>query len=292
MGKAQGNMDQDEEQADPEEQMNPQMEIDAAAEAAMDDAAADPFSLGDEGLFKSLVCKRAPSGEAFVGYKLRGQPLVLSSQVDGLPLVSLHLMVQDPHRGLMVASGIEGEPFLGVVNADNVDVAFAMTNLTNDVLMFDIGGDARAIEPEHWEKKDTGFYSGRHRNDKRVNQSNILYPFRTNVCDRNFQSQSTQSALVQTLHVKVSTSGAAESTDLADVASTLKLHVYPKKNTPNEQRFESTVWGTMDTEIVVANPALLNEPDLECNLIRGDALKEASEHLNVPAETLLVLLGI
>merc|ERR1712144_33462 len=106
--------------------------IDGALEAA---AAADPFSLEEEGLFKSLVCKRAPSGEAFVGYKLLGQPLVLSSQVDGLPLVSLHLLVRDPHRGLMVASGVEGEPFLGVVNVDDVDVAFAMTNLTNDVLM-------------------------------------------------------------------------------------------------------------------------------------------------------------
>merc|ERR1711959_807227 len=292
MGKAQGNMDQDEEQADPEEQMNPQMEIDAAAEAAMDDAAADPFSLGDEGLFKSLVCKRAPSGEAFVGYKLRGQPLVLSSQVDGLPLVSLHLMVQDPHRGLMVASGVEGEPFLGVVNVDDVDVAFAMTNLTNDVLMFDIGGDARAIEEEHWEKKDTSFYSGRHRNNKRVNQSNILYPFRTNICDRNFQSQSAESNHVQTLHLKAAVADGAQNDAVAEqLAAALELHVYPKKSTPNEHRFASTKWGTHDSLIVVANPALLNEAT-ECNLVRGDALKEASEHLGVQPEMLLQLLGI
>ena len=131
--------------------------IDGALEAA---AAADPFSLEEDGLFKSLVCKRAPSGEAFVGYKVLGQPLVLSSRLDGLPIVALHLMVREPYRGLMVSSGVEGEPFLGVVNADDQDIAFAMTNLTNDVLMFDIGGEAREIEEEYWERKDTSFYTG------------------------------------------------------------------------------------------------------------------------------------
>jgi len=201
-------------------------------------------------------------------------------------------MVREPYRGLMVSSGVEGEPFLGVVNADDQDIAFAMTNLTNDVLMFDIGGEAREIEEEYWERKDTSFYTGKHRNDRRINQSNILYPFRTNICDRNFQSHTAESNLVQTLHVKAA-AAATESTDTAadGLASALQLHVYPKKNTPNEQRFESTQWGLHDTVIVVANPALLNEPT-ECNLVRGDALKEASEHLSVPPEQLLQMLGV
>ena len=110
---------------DPQEitdQADAPMDVDADAQGedvAGVDRAADPFFLGDEGLFKSLVCKRAPSGEAFVGYKLLGQPLILSSRVDGLPIVALHLLVQEPYRGLMVTSGGEGEPFLGVVKKNN-----------------------------------------------------------------------------------------------------------------------------------------------------------------------------
>ena len=127
----------------------------------------DPFSLSESGLFQSVVCKTSESGEAFVGYKLLGQPLVLSSLVDGLPLCSLHILVPEPHRGLMVTSGEAGDTFLGVINADDQDVAFAMTNLTNDILMFDIGGDERSIEPEFWECRDKSFYTGKHRNDKR-----------------------------------------------------------------------------------------------------------------------------
>eukprot|EP00657_Telonema_sp_P-1_P007180 TRINITY_DN26875_c0_g1_i1.p1 TRINITY_DN26875_c0_g1~~TRINITY_DN26875_c0_g1_i1.p1 ORF type:complete len:378 (-),score=67.71 TRINITY_DN26875_c0_g1_i1:293-1426(-) len=177
---------------------------------------------------------------------------------------------------------------LGVITADNQDVAFALTNLTNDVLMMDIGGSARHIEQEHWTKTDTSFWSGQHRNDGRINKSNILWPFKPNICDQHHSHDSNQ---VHTLRVRAAQEG-NQSQALAPLSlPILDLHVYPQHSTPTARRFASTRWSTQDAVIVVGTPALLSEP-MNHTIVRGDALREAADHLQMEPDQLLDMLGV
>ena len=90
---------------------------------------------------------------------------------------------------------------------------------------FDIGGSAREKEEEHWGKTDTGFWNGKHRNDSRINRSNILWPFTPNVCDQDNRDASND---VHTLRVKAteqqsSEAGAPDGNAL--LAAAFSLHV-------------------------------------------------------------------
>ena len=60
----------------------------------MEDEDRDPFGL-DGVLFSFVAARMQPSGEAFTAYRLRGQPMILRSQIDGLPICALHLLVVD-----------------------------------------------------------------------------------------------------------------------------------------------------------------------------------------------------
>ena len=129
----------------------------------------DPFALSSySNLFHIEASTASESGEVGAVYLLNGHPMVLSSLVDGLPICTLHLIViQSGGQGLIardvndptgsrpcqtpfkyrnhltptlmnISTTIQG--FLGIVSKDDQQIALAMTNLTNDVLMFDIGG--------------------------------------------------------------------------------------------------------------------------------------------------------
>ena len=208
--------------------------------------------------------------------------MVLRSLVDGLPICALHLLVVDGNSHALIARGHLQDSFLGIVSKDDTQIALVMTNLTNDVLMLDIGGTARERDAEFWDRSDVSFWSGCHRNDGRINRSNILFPFRPNVCDQNFQLQQATGE-VRSLRLRAaaptaSPSSSSSSSSFADAApstsdaprmpaspfcssddSGFALHVYPVYGSATARRFERTAWACDESVIVVGNPALLNE---------------------------------
>jgi hypothetical protein len=265
----------------------------------MDEDTEDPFNLDGE-LFNLIAFRLQASGEAFAAYRMGGQPMVLRSLVDGLPICALHLLVVDGNSHALIARG-NLDSFLGVVSKDDTQIALVMTNLTNDVLMLDIGGTARERDPEFWDRSDVSFWSGCHRNDGRINRSNILFPFRPNVCDQNFQHMQTTGE-VRSLRLRAaapaSCSSPASSSSSATAApstsdspgvpaslassddSGFALHVYPVYGSATARRFDRTAWACDESVIVVGNPALLQER-LDHKVLRGEAVKEAAEHYDV-----------
>lgn len=256
---------------------------------------ADPFHL-DSQLFE-YVTHRVQHGQAFVAYKLLGSPMVLHSLVDGLPLAALHLRVPDGgrHRDASGARALIARrpdmgdgSFLGVITADNQEFELVMTNLTTDsVLMFDIGGDSRAMEPAFWEHTDKTFWSGRHRNDRRLNRSNILWPMVPNACSENhmhFQEFGEHRRLV--LRAKEaaasvasrpsSAAGARGDTPSDEDFDGFPLHVYPKYGSQAAGRFESTSWTCPETIMVVGNPALLDGDFREGHNIQLEAAQRGA----------------
>mmetsp|Transcript_63242 Transcript_63242/g.137564 ORF Transcript_63242/g.137564 Transcript_63242/m.137564 type:complete len:529 (-) Transcript_63242:28-1614(-) len=224
----------------------------------------DPFRL-DGDLFDH-VTHIVHHGEAFAAYRLRGHPMVLRSLVDGLPLACLHLRVAGPHSD--VASLISRRPekdneYLGIISADEQEFELVMTNLTTDqVMMFDIGGVPREREADYWDLTDASYWSGRHRNDQRLNRSNILWPMTSNVCSENnlhFQECGEHRRLV--LRARASTSAdpaGSAALGSADVDVGYPLHVYPKFGSRTAEKFARTAWSCPATILVVGTPALLD----------------------------------
>jgi len=244
----------------------------------------DPLRL-DSSLFE-YVTHRTEHGEVFVAYRVRGHPMILHSLVDGLPLASLHLRPA-PSRNGTAGNDVralvsrrpgkgEGE-FLGILSADNQDFEVVMTNLTTDtVMMFDIGGVARKLEDAFWEKTDASFWSGQHRNDRRLNRSNIVWPMTPNVCSENnfyFQDHGEHRRLV--LRAKAPIGGGSTSStnngrtkddpgspgnisDPSAVEEGFPVFVYPKHGSRTADKFTRTAWSCPETILVVGTPSLLD----------------------------------
>lgn len=283
----------------------------------------DPLGLDGE-LFQ-YVAHRQDHGEAFVCYRLLGRPIVLHSLEDGLPLASLHLRVASrrgdrgqgpPAQALIARRPDRGDSeFLGIITADGQEFELVMTNLTaNDVLMFDIGGETRVREEQHWERTDASFWSERHRNDRRLNRSNILWPMIPNVCSENhlyFQDRGEHRQLVLRARASGGERSPATRQSFAeeDVANALgfPLHVYPKFGTRTAERFARTSWSCPETILVIGTPSLLEGDFREGHNIQEerprapptlatsepqDEAAQAAATLGVPRERLLRVLGL
>jgi len=277
-------------------------------------AQADPLGLDGE-LFK-YITHRVQHGEAFVAYKLLGNPMVLHSAVDGLPLACLHLRAatgrgarpQQRATQALVARRPDRGPsdFLGIVGADDQEFELVMTNLTaSDLMMFDIGGAPRAREEDFWERTEASFWSGSHRNDRRLNRSNILWPMRPNVCSENhlhFLDHQEHRQLV--LRAKSSSptadiAGLDRSTIGAESCDGYPLFVYPKYGSRIGDKFAKTSWSCPETILVVGAPALLDSDirdyhNIVVEMPRSDVdiIDEAAASFGVSRERLLQALGI
>lgn len=278
----------------------------------------DPLGLDGE-LFE-YVTHRQHHGEAFVAYRLLGRPMVLHSVEDGLPLASLHLRVagrSSDAQALVVRRPDRGEgDFLGIITADNQEFELIMTNLTaNDVLMFDIGGSPRAREAEFWERTEASFWSGSHRNDRRLNRSNILWPMTPNTCSENhlyFQDHQEHRRLV----LRGRPSDAADA-PMGSIDQTVDakaqdfegfpLFVYPKHGSRTAERFARTSWSCPETIMVIGTPSLLDSDFREGHNIQVerpqptpgregaeplDQAGQAAASLGVGRDRLLQVLGI
>uniref|UniRef100_A0A7S0B8F4 RING-type domain-containing protein n=1 Tax=Pyrodinium bahamense TaxID=73915 RepID=A0A7S0B8F4_9DINO len=230
----------------------------------------DPFGLDGE-LFEYLT-HAEQHGEAFVGYRVRGHPMVLFSE-DGTALASLHLRATGDGAGSALIARRPDDPtsFLGVLTTDGQAFALVMTNLTTDgVMMMDVGGEARHREPRFWEKTDKSFWSGQHRNDNRLNRSNILWPMTPNVCQESFlhfqqTGASRQLRLLarnQSASSKASPGGCITSGD----GGSFPLFVYPKYGSRAAARFARTTWACPETVVIVGTPALLDGASEDYNI--------------------------
>mmetsp|Transcript_76393 Transcript_76393/g.151108 ORF Transcript_76393/g.151108 Transcript_76393/m.151108 type:complete len:532 (+) Transcript_76393:65-1660(+) len=231
----------------------------------------DPFGLDGE-LFEYL-CHKEQHGEAFVGYRVKGHAMVLISE-GGTALASLHLRPAHKASGKALIARKPGDPtgFLGVSTVDGLAFMLVMTNLTTDgVMMMDIGGELRHREPQFWDRNDKTFWSGRHRNDRRLNRSNILWPMTPNVCEDSFMhyQQTGASRQLQLLsHTSRSslTAGSVGSSGSGEGEGSFPLFVYPKYGSRAVSRFQKTVWACPESIIVVGTPALLDGPTEEHNI--------------------------
>lgn len=186
--------------------------------------------------------------------------MVLCSVEDGTALASLHVRAAaGPRRGsgqaLIAMQPDDPALFHGILNVDGQAFELVMTNLTTDgVLMMDIGGEQRHQEPEFWGRTDKSFWSRRHRNDQRLNRSNILWPMAPNVCDDSFLHFQ-ETGVSRQLQLLARQSGAAGGEGAAEV--TYPIFVYPKFGSRAAERFERTAWCCPETLVVVGTPALL-----------------------------------
>mmetsp|Transcript_48033 Transcript_48033/g.102947 ORF Transcript_48033/g.102947 Transcript_48033/m.102947 type:complete len:593 (+) Transcript_48033:249-2027(+) len=293
------------------------------AESASGPTSADP--LGLEGELFEYISHKWDHGEAFVAYRVRGHPMILHSLVDGLPLASLHIRAVNSRShysgsspsssSSSVQSLIARRPdrgnseFLGIISSDNQEFELVMTNLTaHDVMMFDIGGVARSREEEYWERTDPSFWSGKHRNDHRLNRSNILWPLAPNICSENhlyFQESGEHRRLVLRARqpgqaASAEGSGTAES----DEFEGFSIFVYPKYGTKTAERFARTAWSCPEKIMVVGNPALLEANVREGHNIQADRSSNGgvpdpsdftgsvAASIGIPRERLLQVLGL
>jgi len=229
----------------------------------------DPFGLDGE-LFEYLTHVEQ-HGEAFAGYRVKGHPMVLFSE-DGTALASLHLRATGGRGGTALIARRPDDPsaFLGVLTVDGQAFALVMTNLTTDgVMMMDVGGELRHREPEFWDKNDKSFWSGRHRNDGRLNRSNILWPMVPNVCQESFlhfqqTGASRQLRLVARAHAASATSPSGSLSE--EGGGRFSLFVYPKHGSRAAARFARTTWACPEVIVVVGTPALLDGASEEYNI--------------------------
>lgn len=231
----------------------------------------DPF--GIHGALFEYLTHVEQHAEAFAGYRVKGNPMVLLSLVDGTALAAVHLrMVGGRGRALMARRPGENGGFQGVLAAEGRAFELVMTNLTTDtVLMVDIGGELRHIEPEFWGKSDKSFWSGRHRNDRRLNRSNIVWPMSPSVCDENnlhYQetgvSRRLQLLASCTSGVDVGGGGAEE--------MGFPVFVYPKHGSRASARFERTTWACPEAVVVLGSPQLAGDNIEEYNIQRDNPL--------------------
>lgn len=272
-------------------------------------ASREPFGLSRD-LFE-YITHREQNGEAFAGYRVLGHPMILQSLVDGSPLVSLHLKARNPHRcSALVARRPDAENlFQGVLSADNQTFELIMTNLTTeDVIMFDIGGDLRAREEEYWNLTDKTFWSGRHRNDARLNRSNILWPMQPNACaesNLHFQQTGERRRLVlraqDSLPVAPDTDSSHQGNPADQAALGYPLWVYPKHGSRTSGKFARTQWTCPETIIVVGTPALLHGDITSNHNIQLEApvarpghgpIETLAESFGFTSERLLEILGV
>jgi len=265
----------------------------------------DPFGL--DGQLFQCVAQQKGHGEMFVGYRLRGNPMVLHSLVDGSPLVSLHFRVARPGANALIARRPDRASFFqGVVSEDNQAFELVMTNLTTeDVIMFDIGGDARTREDEFWNHDDKSFWSGRHRNDQRLNGSNILWPMQPNVClENNFHFMETgerrQLILRRRDTAPVDSDNTAGNAARKHGSSTYPLLVYPKYGSRTASKFARTAWSCPESIVVIGNPSLVGAAREGCNIQveapRGNENDRGAEGVartfGVSVERLFEVLGV
>jgi hypothetical protein len=129
-------------------------------------------------LFELLYSKEH-LGEVFSAYRLLRYPVVLVG-VDNQPLVVLHVL------GTVGTSAVVGDDGnLRAVFPESQDFAISLTNLTDTVVLADIGGDVRRTDPEFADRSDRTFWSSTHRNDRRLNRPNILFPLATTRVEKN-----------------------------------------------------------------------------------------------------------
>lgn len=257
----------------------------------------DVFGLHSE-LFQFLASEEL-HGEAFAGYRALGHPMVLCA-ADGTALASLHLRPTESGVGLITRMP-EANKFQGVINEDGQHFELIMTNLTTDsILLMDIGGDARHQEPEFWELTTKTFWSGAHRNDGRLNRSNILWPMKPNTCSTSFLhfQQTGDSRRLRLLAHATGAEGAGELSATGNINS-YPIHVYPKYGSRLCPRFEQTYWCCPETVVVVGTPGLVESSLGDYNILVENPLARATtggweavvnlfaEHLGVSSERLL-----
>jgi len=226
----------------------------------------DPFGLDGE-LFEYLTHVEQ-HGEAFAGYRVKGHPIVLVSEEDGTALASLHLRPTGSGAGRALIARRPDDPsaFLGVLTVDGQAFALVMTNLTTDgVMMMDVGGEARRQEPEFWDRADKSFWSGRHRNDSRLNRSNILWPMTPNVCQESFLHFQ-QTGASRQLRLLARSGVSKSSTASPGGDSSFPLFVYPKHGSRAVARFARTTWACPETVVIVGTPALLDGASEDYNI--------------------------
>jgi len=230
------------------------------------DPTLDPFRL--DGEFFEYITHREHHGEAFVGYRVQGHPMVLFSLVDGSPLVSLHVRARSSGAHAFIARHPDQQgSFLGVVSTDNVAIELVMTNLTTeDVIMFDIGGAPRVRDDEFWEHNDRSFWSGGHRNDQRLNRSNILWPMQPNCClENNLHFQATGERREILLCAQHNSSPEPQDVDgkangeVSVTSSVFPLIAYPRHGSRTSAKFAQTAWSCPESLVVVGTPALLTD---------------------------------
>eukprot|EP00928_Gymnodinium_smaydae_P082922 TRINITY_DN66195_c0_g1_i1.p1 TRINITY_DN66195_c0_g1~~TRINITY_DN66195_c0_g1_i1.p1 ORF type:complete len:530 (-),score=68.00 TRINITY_DN66195_c0_g1_i1:118-1707(-) len=234
----------------------------------------DPFGLDGE-LFEYLLHEEQ-HGEAFAGYRVLGHPMVLHSLVDGVPLASIHLRVGSGSAAtaLITRDTAADGCFQGVVTEDDSSVELVFTNLTTDsVIMLDVGGDRRSRNDEFWSKTDRTFWSDTHRNDRRLNASNILWPMVPNACNSN-NLYYLEHGERRRLHLSAGAAQAAlsesgEAQTLA-AANSFPIYVYPKYGSRNAGRFARTAWSCPETILIVGSLSMAaEEHNIQAELPRG-----------------------
>eukprot|EP00927_Polykrikos_kofoidii_P026210 TRINITY_DN23386_c0_g1_i1.p1 TRINITY_DN23386_c0_g1~~TRINITY_DN23386_c0_g1_i1.p1 ORF type:complete len:670 (+),score=83.44 TRINITY_DN23386_c0_g1_i1:85-2094(+) len=220
-------------------------------------SASDPFGLDGHGF--EYITHETRNGEAFVGYRLLGNPLVLHSLVDGSPLVSLHLGVPNSDKETCINKSPNGDFFFANVSEDS-PIVFTLTNLTiEDVVMFDVGGTRRIAEETNSNTdgaEETLFWRGSHRNDSRLNWSNVLFPMQPTRCLGDHRHYMRTRELRRSVVPRMKGEGSASGNGFS-----IPLHVYPRLRDGGRSsyKFSRTAWSCPDTIIVVGAPVLLGD---------------------------------
>lgn len=243
----------------------------------------DPFGI-DATLFDYLTHVEQ-HGEAFAGYRAKGHPMVLMSLVDGTALASIHIFMSGDRDGRAMIARQPGNnvAFQGVLTAEGQSFEIVMMNLTTDgVLMLDIGGDLRHMEAAYWDRSDKEFWSGRHRNDRRLNRSNILWPMTPNRCEEN-NLHYQETGVSRRLQLLTQTSMTADGISMqgGDRAAGFPIFVYPKHGSSVSSRFERTRWACPETIVVAGSPHLLGDSSVDYNIQRDNPLNRRGQ----PAQT-------
>jgi len=193
----------------------------------------------------------------FAGYRLRERPMILCSDVDGTALASLQIRPARGAKGSGVISQTSTDgSFQGVLTVDDQQFELVMWNLTTDgVMMMDIGGRAREYDPEHWDKKDKFFWCGLHRNDGRLNRSNILWPMLANVCAENF-AHFQETGEVRRLRLLAHAHSQRSPETASACAGGYPIRVYPKHGSRLCARFKKTRWCCPESIVVIGTPLL------------------------------------